>query len=85
MVFSLEGVFERGEGGHGVAAPEEGHTIWLFFGSDKGGRTLATLCSLTATCELRGVNPWVYLQDTLTRLPATPPDQHASLLPDAAQ
>ena len=57
----------------------------LFFGSDKGGRTLATLCSLTATCELRGVNPWTYLKDVLTRLPATPADQLPTLLPDAAQ
>jgi transposase len=57
----------------------------LFFGSDRGGRTLATLCSLTATCELRGVNPWAYLADVLTRLPTTPPDQLATLLPAAAQ
>jgi transposase len=60
-----------------------GRKNWLFFGSDRGGRTLATLCSLTATCELRGVNPWVYLKDTLTRLPTTPPDQLATLLPAA--
>jgi transposase len=62
-----------------------GRKNWLFFGSDKGGRTLATLCSLTATCELRNVNPWVYLTDLLTRLPTTPPDQLATLRPDAAQ
>jgi transposase len=61
-----------------------GRKNWIFFGSDRGGRTLATLCSLTATCELRGVNPWVYLTDVLTRLPTTPPDQLATLLPDAA-
>jgi hypothetical protein len=62
-----------------------GRKNWIFFGSDRGGRTLATLCSLTATCELRNVNPWVYLKETLTRLPTTPPDQLAALLPDAAQ
>jgi transposase len=60
-----------------------GRKNWLFFGSDRGGRTLATLCSLTATCELRNVNPWVYLKDTLTRLPTTPPVQLATLLPHA--
>jgi len=49
-----------------------GRKNWLFFGSDRGGRTLATLCSLTATCELRGINPWDYLKGVLTRLP-TPP------------
>jgi len=62
-----------------------GRKNWLFFGSDKGGRTLATLCSLTATCELRGVNPWAYLKDVLTRLPNTAPRQLASLLPVSAQ
>jgi transposase len=60
-----------------------GRKNWIFFGSDRGGRTLATLCSLTATCELRGVNPWVYLKEVLTRIPTTPPDQRDTLLPDA--
>ena len=30
------------------------------------------------------MNPWAYLTDVLTRLPATPADQLANLLPDAA-
>jgi transposase len=58
-----------------------GRKNWLFFGSDRGGRTLATLCSLTATCELRGVNSWDYLKDVLTRLPTTQTDKLADLLP----
>jgi len=29
-----------------------GRQNWLFFGSDRGGRTLAILSSVTATCEL---------------------------------
>ena len=62
-----------------------GRKNWLFSGSDRGGRTLATLGSLTATCELGGVNPWVYLKDVLTLLPTTPLDQLATLLPDAAE
>ena len=62
-----------------------GRRNWLFFGSDRGGRTLATLCSFTATCELQNVNPWTYLKDVLTRLPVTPADQLVTLLPDAAK
>ena len=58
-----------------------GRKNWLFFGSDRGGRTLATLCSFTATCELRAINPWTWLRDTLTRLPTTPADQLPGLLP----
>jgi hypothetical protein len=31
------------------------------------------------------VNPWVTLTDVLTRLPTTPADQLATLLPDAKE
>jgi transposase len=58
-----------------------GRKNWMFFGSDRGGRTLATLCSFTATCELMGLNAWTYLRDTLTRLPTTPADRLVMLLP----
>jgi hypothetical protein len=58
-----------------------GRKNWLFFGSDDGGRRLAILSSFTATCQQFGVNPWTWLQATLTRLPATPADQLVTLLP----
>jgi hypothetical protein len=58
-----------------------GRKNWLFFGSDRGGQTLATLASFTATCQLLKINPWLWLRDTLTRLPTIPTDQLAALLP----
>jgi transposase len=58
-----------------------GRKNWLFFGSDRGGRTLATLASFTATCQQFGLNPWTWIKDTLTSLPATPAEQLATLLP----
>jgi transposase len=58
-----------------------GRKNWLFFGSDRGGRTLAILSGFTATCKEFGINPWIGLKDTLTRLPVTPDDQRATLLP----
>lgn len=58
-----------------------GRKNWLFFGSDDGGRRLAILSSFTATCQQFGVNPWTWLQQTLTKLPLTPADQLATLLP----
>lgn len=61
-----------------------GRKNWLFFGSDRGGQVLATLASFTATCQLGKLNPWTWLRDTLTRLPMTPADQLASLLPTPA-
>jgi hypothetical protein len=62
-----------------------GRKNWLFFGSDDGGRRLAILSSFTATCQQFGVNPWTWLKDTLTRLPVTPADQLATLLPTPAE
>jgi transposase len=61
-----------------------GRKNWLFFGSDRGGETLATLASFTATCQLLKINPWTWFRDTLTCLPVTPAEQLAMLLPVAA-
>jgi transposase len=58
-----------------------GRKNWLFFGSDRGGQTLATLASFTATCELMKLNPWTWFRDTLTKLPTTPAEHLESLLP----
>jgi transposase len=58
-----------------------GRRNWLFFGSDDGGQRLAVLSSFTFTCQQFGLNPWLWLKDTLTRLPGTTADQLASLLP----
>ncbi len=40
----------------------------LFAGSDDGVRTWARCASLIGTCKLNGVNPQVYLTDTLRRI-----------------
>src|SRR5260370_24639904 len=59
-----------------------GRKNWLTVGSPRGGQTAAVLFSFTSTCQRLGVEPWAYLQDVLTRLPATPADQVDPLLPD---
>jgi transposase len=59
-----------------------GRKNWLFFGAESGGRTAAVLYSFTSTCRRLEIDPWVYLQDVLTRLPELPPDQLSDLLPD---
>jgi transposase len=58
-----------------------GRKNWLFFGSDDGGRRLAILSSFMATCLQFGINPWIWMKDTLTQLPTTPADQLTRLLP----
>jgi len=59
-----------------------GRKNWLTVGSPRGGQTAAVLFSFTSTCQRLGVEPWAYLQDVLTRLPATPVEQLGGLLPD---
>jgi transposase len=59
-----------------------GRKNWLFVGSANGGRTAAVLFSFTSTCHRLGIEPWAYLKDVLTRLPALPTDQLSELLPD---
>ena len=59
-----------------------GRKNWYFVGSANGGRTAAVLYSFTSTCHRLQMDPWVYLQDVLTRLPELPPDQLTELLPD---
>ena len=60
-----------------------GRRNWLFAGSDAGGRTAAVLYSLTQTCREHKLDPWTYLKQTLTKLPTTPKDKIASLVPTA--
>ena len=58
-----------------------GRKNWLFAGSDAGGRTAAVLYTMTQTCRRLGLDPFVYLQDVLTRLPNAPVDDLPSFLP----
>jgi transposase len=67
-----------------------GRKNWLFCGNDNGGRTAAILFSLTASAKRHGLDPFAWLRDVLTRLPAiraatlpTPADLLQPLLPDA--
>jgi transposase len=59
-----------------------GRKNWLFAGSDRGGQTAAVLFTMTQTCKRHGIDPFVYLRDALTRLPALPADRLNDLLPN---
>ncbi len=59
-----------------------GRNNWLFIGGDGGLHSSAVLLSVTASAKRHGLNPWLYLHDLLSRLPARPPDADLSdLLP----
>jgi hypothetical protein len=62
-----------------------GRKNWLTVGSPRGGQTAAVLFSITSTCQRLDIEPWAYLQDVLTRLPAMPVGQFGDLLPDRWQ
>ena len=55
----------------------------MFVGSDRGGRTAATLYSLLGSCKRHQIDPFAYLKDILERLPTQPADRLGELLPDA--
>ena len=60
-----------------------GRKNYLFVGSDRGGRTAATLYSLVGSCKRHRIDPFAYLKDVLERLPTHPADRSGELLPDA--
>jgi hypothetical protein len=59
-----------------------GQRNWLFYGSDKGGRTRAVLSTLIASCKHLRIEPFAYLRDLFTRISAHPQHRHDELLPD---
>ncbi|MFO0951551.1 MAG: transposase domain-containing protein [Isosphaeraceae bacterium] len=59
-----------------------GRKNWLHLGSDRGGRTAATLLSLVQSCKNLGNEPFAYLRDVLGRVSTHPNSRVGDLLPD---
>jgi len=47
---------------------ENGHLIYLFMGSDKGGKSAAIAYMLIETAKLSGVDPQAWLADVPDRI-----------------
>ena len=45
-----------------------GRRNYLFAGSDNGGERAASIYTMVASAKLNGINPEIYLKDTLTRI-----------------
>ena len=58
-----------------------GRNNWVFFGSDRGGKTAAVLRSFVASCQRVGVEPFAWFKDVLTRIADHPITRLAELLP----
>jgi hypothetical protein len=67
--------------GHHANPVEDGHTIWLFAGSERAGQRAAAIMSLLATAKANGHDPHAWLTDVLTRLPTTLDRDIGTLLP----
>lgn len=59
-----------------------GRKNYLFCGSDEGGRTAATLYSITVTCKRLSLDPFRYLRDVLAAVSTHPAKDLDQLLPD---
>ena len=59
-----------------------GRRNWLFTGSEAGGHAAAAMFSLIGSATLNDVEPFAYLRDIFTRMPATPVSQIEQFLPD---
>jgi hypothetical protein len=58
-----------------------GRNNWVFFGSDRGGKTAAVLRSFVASCQRAGVEPFAWFKDVLSRIADHPISRLTELLP----
>lgn len=58
-----------------------GNKNWLFIGSQAGGDACAVMTSLLQSAKNIGLNPQEYIENVLRRLPYTPKENLAELLP----
>jgi hypothetical protein len=59
-----------------------GKKNWLFIGHPDAGWRSAVIYSIIVSCRRRGIEPWEYLKDVFTRLPAMKQSELHTLLPE---
>jgi transposase len=60
-----------------------GKKNWLFIGDAEAGERSAIIYTVIESCRRRGLNPYAYLKDVLTRLPKMTNHQIAEVIPAA--
>ena len=60
---------------------KDGHVIWMFAGSERGGKAMAIAFTLIETAKLNGVDPQAWLTDVLSRIADHKINQIDELLP----
>jgi hypothetical protein len=58
-----------------------GKKNWLFVGHPEAGWRSAVIYSVIVSCRRRGIDPWEYVRDVLSRLPAMKQSEVPTLLP----
>ena len=58
-----------------------GRKNYLFAGSHESAQRGAVIYSLLATCQIRGVEPFIWLKNALDKIPDYPANQLEKLLP----
>lgn len=58
-----------------------GKKNWLFIGSERAGKRAASILTLLGTAKLNGLDPALWLRDTLEKLPSWPHSRLDELLP----
>jgi hypothetical protein len=59
-----------------------GKKNWMFFGAADAGDRSAILYTIVECCRRRGLDPFAYLRDVLTRLPTMTTDQIREVTPE---
>jgi transposase len=60
-----------------------GKKNWLFIGEANAGERSAIIYTIVESCRRRGIDPYAYLREVLTRLPASTNWQIKDLTPGA--
>jgi hypothetical protein len=60
-----------------------GKKNWLFIGQAEAGQRSAVIYTVIESCRRRGVDPYAYLKDVLSRLPRMTNRQVAEITPEA--
>ncbi len=60
-----------------------GRKNWLDFGDAEAGERSAIVYTIIESCRRRGIDPYAYLRDVLTRLPAMTNWQIRDITPEA--
>lgn len=64
-----------------LRGPVVGRKSWLFAGCEGGAHAGAVMFTLLGSCKMQGIDPWVYLNDVLSKIQTHPVNRMEELTP----